>query len=63
MVPVLDREELQKRMVQGNQNLADKILRKRNFESRATRRYKKAIGASMKSKIQPKNGLENNLDA
>lgn len=64
MVPTLDREELQKRMAHAaNPDLANRILRKRNFEDRASRRYKRAIGASMKSKIQPRDGLENKLDA
>ena len=63
MIPALDKEELQKRMINGaNPALADKTLRKRNFESRASRRYKIGMGKSMKSKIQPKTGLEN-IDA
>ena len=60
MVPTLDREELQKRMAQAaNPVLVDKTLRKKRFESSGERRYKRAIGANMKSKIQPKTGLEN----
>lgn len=60
MVPTLDKEELQKRMAQvANPALADKTLRKHNNESSAERRFKMRMGKAMKSKIQPKTGLEN----
>lgn len=64
MVPTLDKEELQKRMVQvANPVLADKTLRKNMGETSASRRFKMRMGKAMKSKIQPKTGLENKLDA
>lgn len=62
MVPTLDREELKERMAQAAKpNTIDKILRKRNLsgESSVERRLKMKMGKMMKSKIQPKTGLEN----
>ena len=63
MVPTLDKEELQKRMAQAaNPTLVDRTLRKNVGVSSAERRMKMKMGKAMKSKIQPKTGLEN-LDA
>ena len=60
MVPTLDKEELQKRMAQAaNPALVDKTLRKNLGKSRAERSMALRLGRFMKSKIQPKTGLEN----
>ena len=66
MVPTLDKEALKDRMIQAAKpNTIDNIVRKRslNGESRVERRLKMRMGRMMKSKIQPKTGLENKLDA
>lgn len=63
MVPTLDKEELQKRMAHAaNPTLVDKTLRKNMGETSASRRFKMRMGKALKSKIQPKTGLEN-IDA
>ena len=62
MVPTLDKEELKDRMAQAAKpETMDNVLRKRvmSGESRAERRMKMKMGKIMKTKIQPKNGLEN----
>lgn len=62
MVPTLDKQDLQDRMTQvAKPNTIDKILRKRSLggESRVERKLKMRMGKLMKSKIQPKTGLEN----
>ena len=62
MVPTLDKEELRGRITQAAKpNTIDNILHKRimSGESRAERKMKMKLGKLMKSKIQPKNGLEN----
>lgn len=62
MVPTLDKQDLQDRMTQAAKpNTIDKILRKRSLggESRVERKLKMRMGKLMKSKIQPKTGLEN----
>lgn len=66
MVPTLDKEELRDRMAQAAKpKTLDNILHKRTMtgESKAERRMKMKMGKMMKSKIQPKTGLENNLNA
>ena len=66
MVPTLDKEALKDRMTQAAKpDTIEKMLRKRSLsgESRVERRLKMKMGKMMKSKIQPKTGLENNLDA
>ena len=62
MVPTLDKEELRARMAQAAKpDTIDNVLHKRimSGESKAERRMKMRMGKLMKSKIQPKNGLEN----
>jgi hypothetical protein len=62
VVPTLDKQDLQDRMTQAAKpNTIDKILRKRSLggESRVERKLKMRMGKLMKSKIQPKTGLEN----
>lgn len=62
MVPTLDKEELKDRMTQAARpNTMDNILRKRSLsgESKVERRLKMRLGKQLKSKIQPKTGLEN----
>lgn len=62
MVPTLDKQDLQDRMTQAAKpNTIDKILRKRSLggESRVERKLKMRMGKLMKSRIQPKTGLEN----
>ena len=67
MVPTLDKEELRDRMrgkAMSDENkptTIENILRKRKNvgEPSAAIRYKRRMGQQLKSKIQPKTGLEN----